>query len=269
MVSHLKQFGNLLLDEFASFDVELLERKRENEARRRLVRMHNALDDLFPININLALERMSLSRRLFLHDMLPGGAIGRYDTDGDSYVVNRQRGFKIEHVNAKELFVPTYDLVRNRIKKEETALNWFLNKEHQSFFSLLEKTDQIVTDVGEMTIAAIGRAFSQIEQHDAVVNSIIVGPAAMAMINSLGLDFYDRDSHGMQRFTPTFRGHLWTADVHCLDHPALVNKSYVLSDVDMVGVFTDRGYMSSLGYHSEDYGMALINPYLVSCIQTA
>lgn len=267
-MTHLRQFRNLLLDEFTKFDIEKHEKRLEDKRMQELRKLH-APNAVFPISINRSLDYRSLSRRCFLHDMLPAGAVGRYDRDEcDSYVLaDTRRRIKIEKVSeGEEVFVPTFDFVRRNVTNIQKATDWFLNKEHSILFSLLSKTEQIVTSIGELTSASMNAAFRQIERHDLVAYSIIAGPEAFAVIDTWGSDFYDRIGNRSVRETGLV-GHLWTADLYLSNHPAMARKAYVISSPDSCGVFTNRGDMSMHGYHSEEYGMALIYPHAVSCVE--
>jgi hypothetical protein len=263
-MTYLRQFRNLLLDEEACFDIHEIELRRiERIARRNLLKSKSKA--VFP-NISAYLNDNSLARRLLLHDELPAGCIGRYEIDEKcAYIMvmdnNKRRWEKVE---TTEVIVPTYQVSRTNITNESKARAWFLKKENDAFFEMLEKTEQFVYGT-ELNGAIFNQAFRQIEEHGDTVHSIIIGKKTLDFINqNFGTDLFDRIN---DRYNQNLVGNLFTADVYCSNHPILDTKSFVLSTPETVGTFTERGYVAGFGWHAEEYGMMLAHPQLVSCIE--
>ncbi len=125
--------------------------------------------------------------------------------------------------------------------------------------------------------AVINTLFTKIEQHDAVVWSMIVCPEVFQQIKNLGANFFDYPHKNVPKWSP-HKGYMWTAKLY-VTHMMAPNTVIVMSKFDECGAFTLRQdvYESTkdqpdaLVYLNEpraswacvDAGYSLVNPHLV------
>lgn len=261
-MTYLRRFNNLLLDEDVDFDIHKIELER-------LLHLEEVNEQIREIqsnpNISNFLNSESLARKILMHDLLPCMCIGRYEMDGPCHVVEiKDEVSSIQEVKeCTEIIVPTHRFERSNITDQAKARAWFLKQENDALLGLLDKTKHRVI-ASEFNAASINLAFREIEINDGVVTKIIVSKDHFDIIREFGSDFF---SPYHDRYNPNFVGHLWTADIYCCNHPILKKKTFFTASPDTVGVFVDRGYTSTFSWHVEDYGMALIHPNMVSCLE--
>jgi len=135
--------------------------------------------------------------------------------------------------------------------------------------------DQVVTNVGTLTINSLNTAFRLIEQHDLVATKIVLHANQFASIRIFGKDFYDEATQ-REIITTGLYGHLWTADIHVSSRMDS-NTVLVVASPDTVGAFPIRQDITVLPADDpkklrlgwviyEEIGIVVVNDYAISKI---
>lgn len=247
--------------------------------------------------IRRSLEYQAVGRKLLMVDELPQGALARYERDVASvaHVVSRRGAVPDQIQEGEEILVPTFEIAahptvrlseikarrfyivdRAQIKAKEAIQK----EEDTNIFNALmaaadNRGDQVVTNVGTLTINSLNTAFRLIEQHDLVATKIVLHANQFASVRIFGKDFYDEATQ-REIITTGLYGHLWTADIHVSSR---MDSSTVLvvASPDTVGAFPIRQDITVLPADDpkklrlgwviyEEIGIVVVNDYSVSKI---
>ena len=137
------------------------------------------------------------------------------------------------------------------------------------------KSNQTVTQSGDLSIASLNYAFSTIESHDLTVAKIVMHPRQYADFRIIGRDVYDEATRRDVLMSGLF-GHLWTADIHVSSRMP-TNTVLVVANPENVGAFPIRQDITVLPADDpkklrlgwviyEEVGIAIINDYAISKI---
>ena len=247
--------------------------------------------------IRRSLEYQAVGRKLLMVDELPQGALARYERDVASiaHVVSRRGAVPDQIQEGEEILVPTFEIAANpTVRLSEIKARRFyivdraqikakeaIQKEEDTniFNALIQaatiRADQLVTNVGTLTIASLNTAFRLIEQHDLVAAKIVLHANQYAAIRTFGKDFYDEATQ-REIITTGLYGHLWTADIHVSSR---MEKSTVLvvASPENVGAFPIRLDITVLPADDpkklrlgwviyEEVGIVVVNDYAISLI---
>jgi len=248
--------------------------------------------------IRRSLEYQAVGRKLLLVDELPQGALARYERDvaAVAHVISRRGAVPDQIQEAEEVLVPTFEIAahpsvrlseikarrfyivdRAQIKAKEAIQK----EEDTNIFRALtgaadSRNDQIVTNVGTLTVNSINAAFSLIEQHDLVATKIVLHARQFAAVRLFGKDFFDEATQ-REIITTGLYGHLFTADIHVssrMDPDTVL----VVASPDTVGAFPVRQDITVLPADDpkklrlgwviyEEVGIVILNDYAVSKVE--
>ena len=248
--------------------------------------------------IRRSLEYQAVGRKLLMVDELPQGALPRYERDLASvaHVVSRRGAIPDQIQEGEEILVPTFEIAahptvrlseikarrfyivdRAQIKAKEAIQK----EEDSNIFSALiasadNRGDQIVTNVGTLTINSLNAAYRFVEQHDLVATKVVLHAFQYASIRTFGKDFYDEASQ-REIITTGLYGHLWTADIHVSSRMD-PNTILVVASPDTVGAFPIRQDITVLPADDpkklrlgwviyEEIGIVVVNDYAISKIE--
>lgn len=250
--------------------------------------------------IRRSLEYQAVGRKLLMVDELPQGATARYERDvaAKATVISRRGGVPDQIIEAEEILVPTFEIGANpTVRLSEIKAHRFyivdraqikakeaIQKEEDThiFAALIsaadnkEGGDQIVQNIGTLSVASLNTAFRLIEQHDLVAAKIVMNALQYSSIRVLGKTFYDEASQREVITTGLF-GHLWTADIHVTSRMEQ-NTVLVLAAAENVGAFPVRQEITvipcddpkklRLGWVIyEEVGIVVVNDYSMSKIE--
>jgi len=248
--------------------------------------------------IRRALEYQAVGRKLLMVDELPQGALARYERDvaAIAHVVARRGAVPDQIQEGEEILVPTFEIAANPTVRlsEIKARRFFIvdraqikakeaiqKEEDTNIFNALiaaadTKGDQIVTNVGALTVASLNTAFRLIEQHDLVSAKIVCHANQYATIRVFGKDFFDEATQ-REIITTGLYGHLWTADIH-VSSRMTSTVVLVVASPETVGAFPIRQDITVLPADDpkklrlgwviyEEVGIVIVNDYAVSKIE--
>jgi len=246
--------------------------------------------------IRRSLEYQAIGRKLLLVDMLPQGAIPRYERDVAvaATVISRKGGVPVSYQEGEEVLVPTYEIAaypsvrlseirarrfyivdRAQIKAKEALQK----QEDTDIFSALlaaaTSSGQIVLSVGSLTVPAINDAFRYIERHDLVTARLVMHADQYATIRNFGKDFYD-EATVREIITTGLFGHLYTADLHVSSRMP-TDTVLVVATAETVGAFPIRQDITVLPADDprnlrlgwviyEEIGIVVLNAYAAAKI---
>jgi hypothetical protein len=250
--------------------------------------------------IRRSLEYQAVGRKLLMVDELPQGALARYERDVASiaHVVSRRGAVPDQIQEGEEILVPTFEIAANpTVRLSEIKARRFyivdraqikakeaIQKEEDTniFAALISAADnrnggeQVVQNIGTLTIASLNTAFRLIEQHDLVAAKIVLHANQYSAIRTFGKDFYDEASQ-REIITTGLYGHLWTADIHVSSR---MDKDTVLvvASPENVGAFPIRQDITVLPADDpkklrlgwviyEEIGIVVVNDYAISKIE--
>ena len=247
--------------------------------------------------IRRSLEYQAVGRKLLMVDELPQGALPRYERDvaAVAYIVSRRGAVPDQIVAGEEVLVPTFAIAANpTVRISEIKARRFyivdraqikakeaIQKEEDSniFAALLfaadNRGDQVVWNVGSLSVASLNTAYRLIEQHDLVTAKVVMHANQYATIRAFGKDFYDEATTREILSTGLF-GHLWTADIHVSSRMD-ANTVLAVANPENVGAFPIRQDITVLPADDpkklrlgwvvyEEVGIAIINDYAISKI---
>jgi len=245
--------------------------------------------------IKRALEYQATGRKLLMVDELPQGALARYEKDVASvaHVIGRRGDVPVRITEGSEVLVPTFDLAVNpqirlsEIKarrfyivdraqmKAKEAIQKLEDTEILRDINAAVKTDQTVTQSGDLSIASLNYAFSTVEAHDLTVNKIVMHPRQYADLRLFGRDVYDEATRRDILMSGLF-GHLWTADIH-VSHRVPEGSVFMLAPAEFVGAMPVRQDITVLPADEprslrlgwviyEEIGILVANDYAISKI---
>jgi hypothetical protein len=245
--------------------------------------------------IKRSLEYQAIGRKLLMVDELPQGALPRYEKDVASvaYVISRRGNVPDRIVEGEEVLVPLFELAVNptirlsEIKarrfyivdraqmKAKEALQKLEDTEVLSDINAAVKSNQTVTQSGDLTIASLNYAFSTIESHDLTVAKIVMHPRQYADLRLFGRDVYDEATRRDVLMSGLF-GHLWTADIH-VSHRVPEGSVYLLAPAEFVGAIPVRQDITVLPADNpkelrlgwiiyEELGIVVVNDYAIAKI---
>ncbi|MDP3970483.1 MAG: hypothetical protein Q8P90_02185 [bacterium] len=250
--------------------------------------------------IRRALEYQAVGRKTLMVDELPQGALARYERDVASiaHIVARRGAVPDQIQEGEEILVPTFEIAANPTVRlsEIKARRFFIvdraqikakeaiqKEEDTNIFNALiaaadNRGDQVVTNVGNLTVASLNTAFRLIEQHDLVAAKIICHANQYATIRVFGKDFFDEASQ-REIITTGLYGHLWTADIHVSSRMDS-NTVLVVASPETVGAFPIRQDITVLPADDpkklrlgwviyEEVGIVVVNDYAVSKIEVS
>lgn len=250
--------------------------------------------------IRRSLEYQAVGRKLLMVDELPQGALARYERDvaAIAHVIARRGAVPDQIQEGEEILVPTFEIAANpTIRLSEIKARRFYivdraqikakeaiqKEEDTNIFNALiaaadNRGDQIVTDMGSLTVASLNSAFRLIEQHDLVASKIVLHANRYADIRVFGKDFYD-EATTREILTTGLYGHLWTADIHVSSRMD-TGTVLVVSSPDTVGAFPIRQDITVLPADDpkklrlgwviyEEVGIVVINDYAISKIEVS
>ncbi len=249
--------------------------------------------------IRRSLEYQAVGRKLLMVDELPQGALARYERDVASiaHVVSRRGAVPDQIQEGEEILVPTFEIAANpTVRLSEIKARRFyivdraqikakeaIQKEEDTniFNALIAAADnrnsgeQVVQNIGTLTVASLNTAFRLIEQHDLVAAKIVMHANQYAAIRTFGKDFYDEATQ-REIITTGLYGHLWTADIHVSSR---MDKDTVLvvASPENVGAFPIRQDITVLPADDpkklrlgwviyEEIGIVVVNDYAISKI---
>lgn len=249
--------------------------------------------------IRRSLEYQAVGRKLLMVDELPQGALARYERDVASiaHVVSRRGAVPDQIQDGEEILVPTFEIAANpTVRLSEIKARRFyivdraqikakeaIQKEEDTniFNALIAAADnrnggeQVVDNIGTLTVASLNTAFRLIEQHDLVAAKIVLHANQYAAIRTFGKDFYDEATQ-REIITTGLYGHLWTADIHVSSR---MDKDTVLvvASPENVGAFPIRQDITVLPADDpkklrlgwviyEEVGIVVVNDYAISKI---
>lgn len=248
--------------------------------------------------IRRSLEYQAVGRKLLMVDELPQGALPRYERDvaATAHVVSRRGAVPDQFQEGEEVLVPTFEIAahpsvrlseikarrfyivdRAQIKAKEAIQK----EEDTNIFNTLiaaatNRADQVVTNVGTLSINSLNTAYRLIEQHDLVATKVVLHANQFASIRVFGKDFYDEATQ-REIITTGLYGHLWTADIHVssrMDNDSVL----VVASPDTVGAFPIRQDITVLPADEpkklrlgwviyEEIGIVVLNDYAISLIE--
>lgn len=247
--------------------------------------------------IRRSLEYQAVGRKLLMVDELPQGALARYERDVASiaHVVSRRGAVPDQIQEGEEILVPTFEIAANPTVRlsEIKARRFYIvdraqikakeaiqKEEDTNIFNALiaaadTRNDQVVTNVGTLTIASLNTAFRFIEQHDLVAAKIVMHANQYAAVRTFGKDFYDEATQ-REIITTGLYGHLWTADIHVSSRMD-TNTVLVVASPENVGAFPIRQDITVLPADDpkklrlgwviyEEVGIVVVNDYAISKI---
>lgn len=250
--------------------------------------------------IRRALEYQAVGRKLLMVDELPQGALARYERDVASvaHVISRRGAVPDQIQEGEEILVPTFEIAANpTVRLSEIKARRFyivdraqikakeaIQKEEDTniFNALLaaadNRGDQVVVNVGTLTVASLNTAFRFIEQHDLVAAKIVLHANQYAAIRTFGKDFYD-EATTREIITTGLYGHLWTGDIHVssrMDPDTVL----VVASPENVGAFPIRQDITVLPADDpkklrlgwviyEEIGIVVVNDYAISKIEVS
>jgi len=250
--------------------------------------------------IRRSLEYQAVGRKLLMVDELPQGALARYERDVASiaHVVSRRGAVPDQIQEGEEILVPTFEIAANpTVRLSEIKARRFyivdraqikakeaIQKEEDTniFNALIAAAntrnggEQVVQNIGTLTVASLNTAFRLIEQHDLVAAKIVLHANQYAAIRTFGKDFYDEATQ-REIITTGLYGHLWTADIHVSSR---MDKDTVLvvASPENVGAFPIRQDITVLPADDpkklrlgwviyEEVGIVVVNDYAISKIE--
>ena len=245
--------------------------------------------------IKRALEYQAIGRKLLMVDELPQGALARYEKDVASvaHVIGRRGAVPTRIQEGEEVLVPTYELAVNpqirlsEIKarrfyivdraqmKAKEAIQKLEDTEILRNINASVKSDQTVTQSGDLSIASLNYAFSTVESHDLTVSKIVMHPRQYADLRLFGRDVYDEATRRDILMSGLF-GHLWTSDIH-VSHRVPEGSVYLLAPAQFVGAIpvrqditvlpADEPKLLRLGWVIyEELGIVVVNDYAIAKI---
>ena len=249
--------------------------------------------------IRRSLEYQAVGRKLLMVDELPQGALARYERDVASiaHIIARRGAVPDQIQEGEEILVPTFEIAANpTVRLSEIKARRFyivdraqikakeaIQKEEDTniFNALIAAADnrnsgeQVVNNIGTLTVASLNTAFRLIEQHDLVAAKIVLHANQYAAIRTFGKDFYDEATQ-REIITTGLYGHLWTADIHVSSR---MDKDTVLvvASPENVGAFPIRQDITVLPADDpkklrlgwviyEEVGIVVVNDYAISKI---
>jgi len=248
--------------------------------------------------IRRSLEYQAVGRKLIMVDELPQGALPRYERDvaAVAHVVSRRGAVPDQFQEGEEVLVPTFEIAahpsvrlseikarrfyivdRAQIKAKEAIQK----EEDTNIFNALisaatNRGDQVVVNVGTLSVNSLNTAYRLIEQHDLVATKVVLHANQFASIRILGKDFYDEATQ-REIITTGLYGHLWTADIH-VSSRMNANLVLVVASPDTVGAFPIRQDITVLPADEpkklrlgwviyEEVGIVVLNDYALSLIE--
>lgn len=243
--------------------------------------------------IKRALEYQAIGRKLLMVDELPQGALARYEKDvaSTAYVVSRRGGVRDRIVEGEEVLVPTWEIAANpQIRLSEIKARRYYNEDRAQMkakeaiqkqedteilgdIEAAVRSDQTVTQSGDLSIASLNYAFSTIESHDLTVAKIVMHPQQYADVRLFGRDVFDEATRRDVLMSGLF-GHLWTADIH-VSHRVPPGSVYLLAPAEYVGAIPVRQDITVLPADDpknlrlgwviyEEIGIIVINDYALA-----
>lgn len=245
--------------------------------------------------IKRALEYQAIGRKLLMVDELPQGALARYEKDvaSTAYVVSRRGGVRDRIVEGEEVLVPTFEIATNpqiRLSEIKARRFYIVDRAQMKAKEAIQKqedteilgdinaavrSDQTVTQSGDLSIASLNYAFSTIESHDLTVAKIVMHPQQYADIRLFGRDVFDEATRRDVLMSGLF-GHLWTSDIH-VSHRVPPGSVYLLAPAEYVGAIPVRQDITVLPADDpknlrlgwvifEEIGVVVINDYAIAKI---
>jgi len=245
--------------------------------------------------IKRALEYQAIGRKLLMVDELPQGALARYEKDvaSTAYVVSRRGGVRDRIVEGEEVLVPTFEIATNpqiRLSEIKARRFYIVDRAQMKAKEAIQKqedteilgdinaavrSDQTVTQSGDLSIASLNYAFSTIESHDLTVAKIVMHPQQYADIRLFGRDVFDEATRRDVLMSGLF-GHLWTSDIH-VSHRVPPGSVYLLAPAEYVGAIPVRQDITVLPADDpknlrlgwvifEEIGIVVINDYAIAKI---
>jgi hypothetical protein len=245
--------------------------------------------------IKRALEYQAIGRKLLMVDELPQGALARYEKDVTSvaHVVARRGAVPDMIVEGEEVLVPTWEIAVNpqirlsEIKarrfyivdraqmKSKEAIQKLEDTEILAAIGTSVRSNQTVTQSGDLSIASLNYAFSTIESHDLTVAKIVMHPRQYADLRLFGRDVYDEATRRDVLMSGLF-GHLWTGDIH-VSHRVPEGQVFLLAPAEYVGAIPVRQDITVLPADDpknlrlgwviyEELGVVVINDYALAKI---
>jgi hypothetical protein len=246
--------------------------------------------------IKRALEYQAIGRKLLMVDELPQGALARYEKDVASvaHVVARRGGVRDRITEGEEVLVPTWEIAaypqirlseikarrfyivdRAQMKAKE-AIQKQEDTEILADIEAAVKSDQTVTQSGDLSIASLNYAFSTVETHDLTVAKIVMHPQQYADVRLFGRDVFDEATRRDVLMSGLF-GHLWTADIH-VSHRVTPGSVYLLAPAEYVGAIPVRQDITVLPADDprhlrlgwviyEEIGIVVINDYAIAKVE--
>lgn len=243
--------------------------------------------------IKRALEYQAIGRKLLMVDELPQGALARYEKDvaSTAYVVSRRGGVRDRIVEGEEVLVPTWEIAANpqiRLSEIKARRVYIVDRAQMKAKEAIQKqedteilgdieaavrSDQTVTQSGDLSIASLNYAFSTIESHDLTVAKIVMHPQQYADVRLFGRDVFDEATRRDVLMSGLF-GHLWTADIH-VSHRVPPGSVYLLAPAEYVGAIPVRQDITVLPADDpknlrlgwviyEEIGIIVINDYALA-----
>lgn len=243
--------------------------------------------------IKRALEYQAIGRKLLMVDELPQGALARYEKDvaSTAYVVSRRGGVRDRIVEGEEVLVPTWEIAANpqiRLSEIKARRFYIVDRAQMKAKEAIQKqedteilgdieaavrSDQTVTQSGDLSIASLNYAFSTIESHDLTVAKIVMHPQQYADVRLFGRDVFDEATRRDVLMSGLF-GHLWTADIH-VSHRVPPGSVYLLAPAEYVGAIPVRQDITVLPADDpknlrlgwviyEEIGVIVINDYAIA-----
>ena len=248
--------------------------------------------------IRRSLEYQAVGRKLLMVDELPQGALARYERDVASvaHVVSRRGAVPDQIQEGEEILVPTFEIAahptvrlseikarrfyivdRAQIKAKEAIQK----EEDTNIFNALiaaavNNGNQIVYNMGDLTVNSLNTAYRYIEGHDLVTTKVVMHANQFAAVRVFGKEFFDEASQ-REIITTGLYGHLWTADIHVSSR---MNTEVVLvvASPDTVGAFPVRQDITVLPADDpkklrlgwviyEEVGICIVNDYAVSLVE--
>lgn len=245
--------------------------------------------------IKRALEYQAIGRKLLMVDELPQGALARYEKDVASvaYVIARRGAVPDRIVEGEEVLVPTFEIAANpqiRLSEIKARRFYIVDRAQMKAKEAIQKTEdteiltdidaavrsnQTVTQSGDLSIASLNYAFSTIESHDLTVAKIVMHPQQYADIRLFGREVFDEATRRDVLMSGLF-GHLWTADIH-VSHRVPKGSVFLLAPAEYVGAIPVRQDITVLPADDpknlrlgwviyEEIGIVIINDYALGKI---
>ena len=245
--------------------------------------------------IKRALEYQAIGRKLLMVDELPQGALARYEKDVASvaHVIGRRGAVPDRIVEGEEVLVPTFEIAVNpqiRLSEIKARRFYIVDRAQMKAKEAIQKledteilrdvnaavrSNQTISQSGELTIASLNYGFSTIESHDLTVAKIVMHPRQYADLRLFGRDVYDEATRRDVLMSGLF-GHLWTADIH-VSHRVTEGSVYLLAPAEYVGAIPVRQDITVLPADDpknlrlgwviyEELGIVVINDYALGKI---